>query len=146
MFIYLSIIFSSEGMIALAVLVPALLAGKVGGQPSAGWFMVGVFTLVVVGMLLYRVDAAIQHGAVRIRRDSLSFREYGLFGKHHEEWKRDEIEAVRVDAEECRTQEYGTRESVTFDHFIRVEPASDSELEWMVTSIHQHLDLDADER
>ena len=144
-------------LFVLAVLVPALLAGKVGGQPAAGWFMVGVFTLVVVGMLLYRVDAAIQHGAVRIRRDSLSFREYGLFGKHHEEWKREEIEAVFVNVEEYRTREYGTSESVTYDHFIRVEPASDSErqwfshlgkdeLEWMVTSIHQHLDLDANEQ
>ena len=135
-------------LFVLAVLVPALLAGKVGGQPAAGWFMVGVFTLVVVGILLYRVNAAIQHGAVRIRRDSLSFREQGLFGKHHEEWKREDIEAVRVEVEEYRTSE-----SVSFDHFIRVEPASESErqwfshlgkdeLEWMVTSIQQHLGLD----
>ena len=112
-------------LFVLAVLVPALLAGKVGGQPAAGWFMVGVFTLVVVGILLYRVNAAIQLGAVRIRRDSLSFREQGLFGKHHEEWKREDIEAVRVEVEEYRTSE-----SVSFDHFIRVEPASESERQW----------------
>ena len=135
-------------LFVLVLLVPALLAGKVGGQPAAGWFMVAVFTLVVVGMLLYRVDAAIQHGTIRIRRDSLSFRENGLFGKHHEEWKCEEIEAVRVEVEEYRTSE-----SVSFDHFIRVEPASESErqwfshlskneLEWMVTSIQQHLGLD----
>ncbi len=138
-------------LVVLVVLVPALLAGKVGGQPAAGWFMVGVFTVVVVGMLLYRVNAAIQCGAVRISRDSLSFREHGLFGKQHEEWKREAIESVQVEVEEYRTSE-----SISFDHFIGVKPASDSErqwfshlgkdeLEWMVASIQNYLDLDAAE-
>ena len=139
-------------LFVLAVLVPALLAGKVGGQPAAGWFMVAVFTVVVVGMLLYRVNAAIQCGAVRVRRDSLSFREHALFGKQHQEWKREAIESVRVEVEEYRTSE-----SISFEHFISVKPVSESErewfshlakddLEWMVASIQKHLALDASEQ
>lgn len=138
-------------LFVLAVLVPALLAGRVEGQPAAGWFMVGIFTVVVIGMLLYRVNAAIQSGTIRIRRDLLSFREYGLFGKQYEEWEREAIQSVRVEVEEYRTSE-----SISFDHFISVKPASDSErqwfshlgkdeLEWMAASIQKHLDLDAGE-
>ena len=98
------------------------------------------------------MKAAIQNGVIRIRGGSHSFREHGLFRKRHEEWKREEIEAVRVEVEE-----YRMRESVSFDHFIRVEPASESErqrfsrlgkdqIEWMVTTIQQHLDLDDGEQ
>ena len=113
--------------------------------------MVGIFTVVVIGMLLYRVNAAIQSGTIRIRRDSLNLREYGLFGKQYEEWKREAIQSVRVEVEEYRTSE-----SISFDHVICVKPASDSErqwfshlgkdeLEWMAVSIQKHLDLDASE-
>ena len=74
-----------------------------------------------------------------------------LFGKQHQEWKREAIESVRVEVEEYRTSE-----SISFDHFISVKPASDSErqwfshlgkdeLEWMAASIQKHLDLDAGE-
>lgn len=38
---------------------------------------------VVMDSVRYRVNVVFQRMSIRTRRDSLSFREHGLFGKHH---------------------------------------------------------------
>ena len=136
-------------LVLLTGLVPALLSGKVEGQPAAGWLIVGVFTLIAIFIVFNRIHASIRRGSIRLGRDSLSFREHGIFGQHRAEWERDSIESVRVAVEE-----YSTTQSVSYDHFVQVEPATGVarewfcnrekiELEWIVTNILGHLDRDA---
>jgi hypothetical protein len=127
-------------------LVPALIAGKVQGQPSAGWAIYSVATALSIGLVLIFVDRSTRKGSVRICYGELSFSEHNLFRIHHAVWALDTIEEVRVGVEERKDSEG----DVTVWHFVEVKPSPDKprhwfghrdkpELEWIVTCIVDHL-------
>jgi hypothetical protein len=128
-------------------LVPALIAGKVQGQPAAGWVIYFVFTAISIGLVMYFVDKSTRKGSVRICYGELSLSEHNLFRNHHAVWALDSIEEVRVGVEERKDSDG----DVTVWHFVEVKPGPDkprhwfghrdkAELEWIVTCIVDHLD------
>lgn len=126
-------------------LVPALIAGKVKGQPSAGWGIFFVFTTISIFIFLCVISAANRNGSVRINDGRLTFQASGRFGKHFAKWKLESIEAVRVAVEQ------DTEKPFHSTHFVEVRPDSNkprkgldnrdkSELEWNITGIVDYLD------
>ncbi|MAR11791.1 MAG: hypothetical protein CL681_17745 [Blastopirellula sp.] len=126
-------------------LVPALLAGKVGGQPAAGWVIFAVFTMISIGIVLSRFSAAIRKGSICVNRQSLQLTDSGLFGTQRAEWDLATIEEVRVGVEK-----YESEDGASWDHFVQVRPDAEtsrqwfdhlekSELEWIVTQIRTRL-------
>jgi hypothetical protein len=81
-------------------LVPALILGKVQGQPLAGWVIYSVVTAISVGLVMYFVDTSTRKGSVRIAYGELSLSEHNLFRNHHAVWALNFIEEVRVGVEE----------------------------------------------
>jgi hypothetical protein len=81
-------------------LVPALILGKVQGQPLAGWVIYSVVTAISIGLVMYFVDTSMRKGSVRIAYGELSLSEHNLFRNHHAVWALNFIEEVRVGVEE----------------------------------------------
>ena len=144
-------------VVLLVGLVPALLAGKVNGQPAAGWLIVCVFTTIAIIIMLTRKNAAMRRGAVRVGKTSLSLTEIDILGQHHAEWPRKSIESVGVGV-----AEHGQSASVSHDYFVQVELGTGKspnqhmrewfnnrekgEIEWIVTTIVEQLDLNSNMR
>lgn len=129
-----------------SLLVPALLAGKVQGSPSAGWVIACVSTAISLGIVLNRLAAATRHGTIRVTGASLMFQESTLLGEHVAEWKLKSIEQVRVGV-----KTYKSDDGVTWSHYLEVQPdfhdprlwfdnRDKSELEWMATQIGERLE------
>lgn len=138
-------------MILTFGLVPALIAGKVEGQPSAGWVIVVVFSLVFVGIVLALMNAAIRKGSIRVNDDYVTFSQSGLFGQREERWMITSTEEVRVAFEETESDE-----GVSWTHYLQVVPdhhkekywfsfREKPELEWMATCVNNRLSGKANE-
>ena len=67
-------------LLFIPCLVSGLIAGKVQGQPTAGWVIVFVVTTISAGIVLNRVYVATRNGSVEIANEYLRFRERDLFG------------------------------------------------------------------
>ena len=126
-------------------LVPALIAGKVKGQPFAGWVIFFIFTTISICIWLCIISAASRNGSIRITDGKLTFQASDLFGKHFAEWKLESIDTVRVAVEQDSENPFHST------HFVEVRPDSNtprmgfdnrekSELEWIVTGIVDDLD------
>ena len=138
-------------MILTFGLVPALIAGKVEGQPSAGWVIVVVFSLVFVGIVVALMNAAIRKGSIRVNDDYVTFSQSGLFGQREERWMVTSTEEVRVAFEETESDE-----GVSWTHYLQVAPdhhkekywfsfREKPELEWMATCVNNRLSGKANE-
>jgi len=132
-------------------LVPALIAGKVEGQPSAGWVVFAVFTLVFVGIVVNRINAAIRKGTISVNDDYVTFSQSGLFGRSEARWMASSTEEVRVAVDETESDE-----GVSWTHYLQVVPdhhksrywfsfREKSELEWMATCVNNRLSGKANE-
>ncbi len=119
-------------------LVPALLAGKVNGSPSAGWVIFVVFTAFWIIGVFYLFYAASLQGKVTLDDRELSFSEKSLYGLKASNWQRREIDSI-----ELGVKEYRSDDGVTWDYFVKVSPQeleqrawfshlSKQEVEWMV--------------
>ena len=138
--------FLSIQLLFMPFLVSALIAGKVQGQPTAGWVIVFVVTTISAGIVLNRVYVATRNGSVEIANEYLRFRERDLFGDHYAGWKWESIENVLVGV-----KKYESDEGVSWNHFVEVQPGTNEprywfdnrtkpELEWIVTLIGNQLD------
>lgn len=144
--------FMSAQVFIFIGIVPALLNGKVQGNPAMGWLIVGVFTAFSTAILLYRWNKAIQSGTVSISNGSLRFSERDLFGRQESRWHLDKIAEVQVSLETEKNAE-GT---LNWRYYLEVQldavspPLGKSprswfcnrtkeELEWIATKINQHL-------
>lgn len=132
-------------LVIMTSLVPALIAGKVQGQPSAGWVIVCVFSAVFIGILANRFNAATRRGSVHIAGGYLRFRERDVWGKHFAGWTWESVENVRVGV-----KQYKTDGGISWNHYVEVQPGpasrrqwfdnrSKPELEWIVTCIVDHM-------
>ena len=138
--------FLSIQLLFIPFLVSALIAGRVEGQPAAGWVIVFVFTTISSCIVLNRVHAATRNGSVQIANEHLRFRERDLFGDHYAGWKWESIENLLVGV-----KKYESDEGVSWNHFVEVQPGPNEprywfdnrtkpELEWIVNLIGDHLD------
>ncbi|MDG1510246.1 MAG: hypothetical protein P8R31_01030, partial [Mariniblastus sp.] len=140
----------SEVMI-LVLLVPALITGKVEGDPAAGWVIVVVFTLLNGCVVLYNLSEGVRRGTVRVSQSQLHLEETGLFSTTQRSWQADSIESVNVKIERHETVGQD-RSGVSYSYHLEVRSPVDSEeefqwfdnlekseLEWMVTTITNRL-------
>ena len=126
-------------------LVPALIAGKVQGDPGAGWLVAAVFTALSAAIFLASLYTATRKGAIHVGPTTLAVEESHLFGKHCAEWNWKSIQDVRVAVEEHRDED-----GVAWSHFFQIEPdsgeprkwfgnRSKEELEWLATTVMDEL-------
>ena len=144
--------FMSVQALVMLGIVPALLNGKVQGNPAMGWLTVGAFTAFSTAILLYRWNKAIQSGTVSISKGSLRFFERDLFGRHESLWHLNKIAEVQVSLETEKNAE-GT---LNWRHYLKVQLNTSSpplgkpprtwfcnrskeELEWIATKINERL-------
>lgn len=138
-------------VLILGILVPALIAGKVEGDPAAGWVIVVVFTLLNICVVLYNLSEGVRRGTVRVSQSQLHLEETGLFSTTQRSWQADSIESVNLKIE--RHEAVGQdRSGVSHSYHLEVRSPVDSEeefqwfdnlekseLEWMVTTITNRL-------
>ena len=126
-------------------LVPALLAGRVKGEPMAGWVITVVFTTVTLGIAAYYSYILTRRGTVKMTQQKLNFRDQSLWGDHQAEWRTDAIHDVQVSVDRSDTDD-----GPVFSHHIEVKPDNHAprcwfdnrdkeELEWIATLINQRL-------
>ena len=138
--------FLSIQLLFIPCLVFALLAGKVQGQPTAGWVIVFVCTAIAAGIVLNRLSAATRSGSVHIADEYLRFRERDFFVDHYAGWKWVSIEIIHVGV-----KKYESDEGVSWNHFVEVQPGPNEarywydnrtkgELEWIVTLIGNQIE------
>jgi hypothetical protein len=136
----------------LGILVPALIAGKVNGDPAAGWVIVVVFTLLNICIVLYNLSEGVRRGTLKVSDSQLTLEERGLFSTKQRSWQADAIESVKVKIE--RHESVGDDGGVNYSGHLEVRSSVDleevewfgnldkSELEWMVTSIKDRLGME----
>ena len=141
-------------VLILGILVPALIAGKVNGDPAAGWVIVVVFTLLNLCIVLYNLSEGVRRGTLRVSERQLNLEEAGLFSRKQQSWEADAIKSVKVKIE--RHERVGQDGGVSYSSHLEVVPSGGeeevewfdnlekSELEWMVTSIKDRLGLASD--
>lgn len=141
-------------VLILGILVPALIAGKVNGDPAAGWVIVVVFTLLNLCIVLYNLSEGVRRGTLRVSERQLNLEEAGLFSRKQQTWEADAIKSVKVKIE--RHERVGQDGGVSYSGHLEVLPSGGeeevewfdnlekSELEWMVTSIKDRLGLASD--
>lgn len=141
-------------VLILGILVPALIAGKVNGDPAAGWVIVVVFTLLNLCIVLYNLSEGVRRGTLRVSERQLNLEEAGLFSRKRQSWEADAIKSVKVKIE--RHERVGQDGGVSYSSHLEVVPSGGeeevewfdnlekSELEWMVTSIKDRLGLASD--
>ncbi len=141
-------------VLILGILVPALIAGKVNGDPAAGWVIVVVFTLLNLCIVLYNLSEGVRRGTLRVSERQLNLEEAGLFSRKRQSWEADAIKSVKVKIE--RHERVGQDGGVSYSGHLEVLPSGGeeevewfdnlekSELEWMVTSIKDRLGLASD--
>lgn len=141
-------------VLILGILVPALIAGKVNGDPAAGWVIVVVFTLLNLCIVLYNLSEGVRRGTLRVSERQLNLEEAGLFSRKQQSWEADAIKSVKVKIE--RHERVGQDGGVSYSGHLEVFPSGSeeevewfdnlekSELEWMVTSIKDRLGLASD--
>ena len=141
-------------VLILGILVPALIAGKVNGDPAAGWVIVVVFTLLNLCIVLYNLSEGVRRGTLRVSERQLNLEEAGLFSRKQQSWEADAIKSVKVKIE--RHERVGQDGGVSYSGHLEVLPSGGeeevewfdnlekSELEWMVTSIKDRLGLASD--
>lgn len=141
-------------VLILGILVPALIAGKVNGDPAAGWVIVVVFTLLNLCIVLYNLSEGVRRGTLRVSERQLNLEEAGLFSRKQQTWEADAIKSVKVKIE--RHERVGQDGGVSYSSHLEVVPSGGeeevewfdnlekSELEWMVTSIKDRLGLASD--
>lgn len=126
-------------------LVPALLAGRVQGEPSAGWVLAVVFTAVTIAIAAYYSSILSREGTVRVTQQKVNFRDQSLWSDHQAEWRTDAIHDVFVGVDRSDTED-----GPVFSHHIEVKPDNHpprcwfdnrdkEELEWIATLINQRL-------
>ena len=129
-------------------LVPALLAGKVQGSPSAGWVIFAVFTCFWIIGVVYLFYAASLHCSISLHRRLLQISESSFFGASAASWQRHEIDSVQVGVEE-----YTSDGSTVYDYYVKVSPVplkekhwfshlTKMEIQWIVDSLHIALEID----
>ena len=136
----------------LGLLVPALIAGKVEGDPAAGWVIVVVFTLINICIVLYNLSEGVRRGTLKVSDSQLTLEENGLFSAKQKSWPAGVIESVNVKIE--RHERVGDDGGVSYTGHLEVRSSVDleevewfdnldkSELEWMVTSIKDRLGME----
>ena len=136
----------------LGLLVPALIAGKVEGDPAAGWVIVVVFTLINICVVLYNLSEGVRRGTLKVSDSQLTLEENGLFSAKQKSWPAGVIESVNVKIE--RHERVGDDGGVSYTGHLEVRSSVDleevewfdnldkSELEWMVTSIKDRLGME----
>lgn len=140
-------------VLILGILVPALIAGKVNGDPAAGWVIVVVFTLLNGCIVLYNLSEGVRRGTLRVTGGQLTLEEAGLFSSNQQTWRVDSIDSVKVKID--RHERVGKDGGVSYSCHLAVRSRMDieeevewfdnlekSELEWMVTSIKDRLGLE----
>ena len=140
-------------ILILGILVPALIAGKVDGDPAAGWVIVVVFTLLNGCVVLYNLSEGVRRGTLRVTESQLTLEEAGLFSSNQQTWQVDTIDSVKVKID--RHERVGEDGGVSYSCHLAVRSRMDieeevewfdnlekSELEWMVTSIKDRLGLE----
>ena len=140
-------------VLILGILVPALIAGKVDGDPAAGWVIVVVFTLLNGCVVLYNLSEGVRRGTLRVTESQLTLEEAGLFSSNQQTWQVDTIDSVKVKID--RHERVGEDGGVSYSCHLAVRSRMDieeevewfdnlekSELEWMVTSIKDRLGLE----
>ena len=140
-------------VLILGILVPALIAGKVNGDPAAGWVIVVVFTLLNGCIVLYNLSEGVRRGTLRVTESQLTLEEAGLFSSNQQTWQVDTIDSVKVKID--RHERVGEDGGVSYSCHLAVRSRMDieeevewfdnlekSELEWMVTSIKDRLGLE----
>ncbi len=128
-------------------LIPALLMGKVEGQPLAGWIIATVFTLLTTGLIILVMNAATRRGQIRGGSEGVTFTEWDMWGKHENHWTASELKAIEVGVTE-QTSDGDT----TWTYFLDVTPASGKkrqwysnrskeELEWVATTLQSAVSI-----
>lgn len=139
-------------LIFTAFLLPALIMGNVQGSPGAGWFMLTIIWMVAVGTIVVLLNGARRCGKIMLTDGKLRFEEVALFETHRAEWNPGSIKNVIVGALEHKSED-----STRWENYITVWPEKEksrrwfsnrdkSELEWIVSLLHEALDLDVEWR
>ena len=77
-------------------LIPALMMGKVNGQPIAGWGIALVSTLFSIALVVLVANAATRRGQIEWKNPTLVFREWDMWGTHEQAWTRGEIQDISI--------------------------------------------------
>ena len=133
-------------LLSTAAFVPALLAGKVEGEPWVAWILMPIFWIVGIVAFVVLFRKARRSGRIVLAGKSLSFEETDPFGSTTLQWNTEEIECITVGA-----KKYETEDSITWKNFITVCPTEKErqwfnnrekpELEWLATVLRQALGL-----
>ena len=122
-------------------LIPALMMGKVNGQPIAGWGIALVSTLFSIALVVLVANAATRRGQIEWKNPTLVFREWDMLGTHEQAWTRGEIQDISVGVSE------GTFDGAPiWTYHVNITPnglkerkwfsnRSKEELEWIVTTL-----------
>ncbi|MEC8801966.1 MAG: hypothetical protein VXX55_14460, partial [Planctomycetota bacterium] len=122
-------------------LIPALMMGKVNGQPIAGWGIALVSTLFSIALVVLVANAATRRGQIEWKNPTLVFREWDMWGTHEQAWTRGEIQDISVGVSE------GTSDGAPiWTYHVNITPnglkerkwfsnRSKEELEWIVTTL-----------
>ncbi|MED5576798.1 MAG: hypothetical protein VX757_04760 [Planctomycetota bacterium] len=122
-------------------LIPALMMGKVNGQPIAGWGIALVSTLFSSALVALVANAATRRGQIEWKNPTLVFREWDMWGTHEQAWTRGEIQDISVGVSE------GTSDGAPiWTYHVNITPnglkerkwfsnRSKEELEWIVTTL-----------
>ena len=122
-------------------LIPALLLGKVEGQPIAGWIIAVVGTLINACLILGVLTAATRQGQILLQHDQLTLMDKNIWGTRINSWKATQIETIEVGVDEPTSDG-----DTTWTYYLKVSPSmaqpqkwfsnrSKEELEWVVTTL-----------
>lgn len=126
-------------------LVPALLAGRVQGEPTAGWVLAVVFTAITIAIAAYYSYILTRAGTVRVTQQKVNFCDQSLWSEHQADSRTDAIHHVTVGVGRSDRED-----GPVFSHHIEVKPdkhpphvwfdnRDKEELEWIATLISQRL-------
>lgn len=141
-------VFTFMQLVLSGGLVPALLAGKVQGSPSAGWVIFAVFTSLWIIGVVYLFYAASLRCVISLDHRSLEISESSCFGASAASWQRHEIDSVKVGV-----AEYTSDGSTVYDYYVKVSPVplkekhwfshlTKMEVQWIVDSLQIALEMD----
>lgn len=116
-------------------LIPALLLGKVEGQPLAGWIIATVFTLLTSGMIILVINGATRRGQIQGGSEGLTLTEWDMWGKHENHWTASELRAIEVGVTE-QTSDGET----TWTYFLNVSPPPSKDRKWFSNRTKEELE------